>query len=423
MPRSSFGGEDLESWELMRIRGIPLRVHPSWFFILLLFTWTAQGQVANGEQAPVSLWLSWGLGLITALLLFLSVLLHELGHSFVALNEGVKVSSITLFLLGGVARIEKECPTPMGAFRVAVAGPLVSLVLAIVCLYSVQSVATLSPLIANLIRQIGSLNLVLALFNLLPGLPLDGGVILKSLVWQFTGSYRKGLKVANTTGRYLSILAIFLGVWISLRGGGLSGLWLIMLGWFGLSASRSQSQILILQKILNELSVRDSASKRFRVIEKSSSIRELSKYIMYSKDIKEVQDWILVCDGGRWVGYIDDQPLKELPVQKWDNYPLSDFIRPLNELPRIEEKSLLWKAVSALDKSKGGRLLVFNIAGLPSGTIDRVDVGEAVLKRLGINLPKSFLDQARSQNIYPLGLDLSKVVDVIKSNINFENKE
>jgi len=125
--------------------------------------------------------LSWLLGLSTALLLFVSVLLHELGHSLVALREGVKVSSITLFLLGGVARVERECSTPMGSFRVAAAGPAVSFVLAGLLLASQHAANHANPLLGNLVAQLGALNLVLALFNLLPGLPLDGGLILKAL--------------------------------------------------------------------------------------------------------------------------------------------------------------------------------------------------------------------------------------------------
>jgi Zn-dependent proteases len=130
----------------MRIRGIPLRVHPSWFVILMLATLAFQNQVASLPAAQASgPWLSWVLGLFTALLLFASVLLHELGHSLVALQEGVKVRSITLFLLGGVASVERECPTPMGALRVAAAGPLVSLVLAGLFLSSVHQPVTSAP--------------------------------------------------------------------------------------------------------------------------------------------------------------------------------------------------------------------------------------------------------------------------------------
>ena len=159
----------MEAWELMRIKGIPLKIHPSWFVILLLFTWTAQGQVNRVAESPLPFWGAWLLGLVTSLLLFVSVLLHELGHSLVALNEGVKVRSITLFLLGGVARVERECKTPMGSLRVAIAGPLVSLFLAVILLGGVKSASEVSPLLSNLLGQLGSLNLVLALFNLLPG--------------------------------------------------------------------------------------------------------------------------------------------------------------------------------------------------------------------------------------------------------------
>ena len=407
----------MESWELMKINGIPLKVHPSWFLILLLFTWTAQGQLSNVADTPLPIWLSWGLGLITALLLFLSVLLHELGHSFVALNEGIKVESITLFLLGGVARVEKECSTPMGTLKVAAAGPLVSICIAIILLRLVNPASQIDPLIGNVFGQIGLLNLVLALFNLIPGLPLDGGVILKALVWQFTGSEEKGIRVASASGRFLSILAIVFGLLICIRGGGLSGLWLIMLGWFGLSASRSQTQILTFQKILRNLKVRDACIRRFRVLEEDQSLRTLSKVRLSSDNEKRIPDWVLVCRSGRWIGHITDQPLKETPVQFWDEHLIRDYVMPISDLPSIKEDSPLWKAVLALEKSSEGRLLVLSLAGLPSSTLDRVDLGEAVLKQLGLNIPKSFLDTARNQNIYPLGLSLPKVVEsMIQSN-------
>ncbi len=401
----------MDGWEFMRIRGIPLRVHPSWFLILLVFTWSSHQQVSNVSGSTLPLLFSWGLGLVTALLLFLSVVLHELGHSFVALNEGVKVRSITLFLLGGVARVERECSTPMATLRVAAAGPLVSLLLALVLLRSVQSAADVSPLLANLLGQLGSLNLVLALFNLLPGLPLDGGVILKAIVWQFTGSRQKGIKAATSTGRCLSFFAIVFGIWICLKGGGLGGLWLIMLGWFGLSASRSEAQMLAFQNVLSEALVSEACGRRFRVLEEDQSLSALSKLRIGIADDERIPEWVLVCSAGRWIGYITDQPLKDLPVQHWEKHRIADFTQPLKELPSIGEKAPLWTAVIELEKTRSGRLLVFNLAGLPSGTLDRVDIGQAVLKRLGLKLPKAFLEVARSQNIYPLGIALPQVVE------------
>ncbi|OUX70525.1 MAG: multidrug transporter, partial [Synechococcus sp. TMED90] len=239
-----------DGWQLMRIGGIPLRVHPSWFVVLVLFTLAFQSEVAQLPEAQGLVWASWLTGFLTALLLFVSVLLHELGHSVMAIREGVKVSSITLFLLGGVARVEKECPTPMGALRVAAAGPAVSLLLAAALLASMQAAAQVNPLLGNLVAKLGWLNLILALFNLLPGLPLDGGLILKALVWQWTGSQRRGIQVATASGRFLSLLAMVIGFWLIFKGAVWPGLWLVMLGWFGMGASRSQTQTLALQQVL-----------------------------------------------------------------------------------------------------------------------------------------------------------------------------
>ena len=406
-----------DGWQLMRIRGIPLRVHPSWFIILVLFTLAFQQQAAALPEASSSLVLSWLLGLSTALLLFVSVLMHELGHSLVALREGVKVSSITLFLLGGVARVERECSTAMGSFRVAAAGPAVSFVLAGLLLASQQAANHANPLLGNLVGQLGALNLVLALFNLLPGLPLDGGLILKALVWQFTGSQRRGLQVATATGRLLSLTAIMLGVYIFLRGGGFTGLWLVMLGWFGMGASRSQSQTLALQQLLINLHVGPASSKRYPVLEADQTLRSLSQMRLRGAESETdpLPDWVLVCRSGRWIGYVTDQPLKDLSVQYWDRQTVGEHMRPLAELPSLQESAPLWKAVLALEQSEHGRLLVTGAAGLPSGTLDRSDVGEAVLKGLSLKLPAPLLEAARRRNDYPFGLPLLQAVTSMRA--------
>ncbi len=401
----------------MRIGGIPLRVHPSWFIILVLFTLAFQSEVAQLPEAQGLLWASWLTGFLTALLLFVSVLLHELGHSVMAIREGVKVSSITLFLLGGVARVEKECPTPMGALRVAAAGPAVSLLLAAGLLASVQAAGQVNPLLGNLVAKLGWLNLILALFNLLPGLPLDGGLILKALVWQWTGSQRKGIQVATASGRFLSLLAMVIGFWLIFKGAVWPGLWLVMLGWFGMGASRSQTQTLALQQVLQNETVGKTASRRFRVVEADQPLRTLSQMRLgaVETDDPRLSDWVLVCRNGRWVGFITDQPLKDLPVQQWDRQTISDHLQPLDLLPSIQQSSPLWKAVLALEKSDQGRLLVLGPAGLPDGTLDRSELGEAVLRGLAVKLPDAMLESSRRNNTYPLGLPLLQVVNSMQA--------
>ena len=331
-----------EGWQLLKIGGIPLRIQPSWLFAVVLFTVIFQSDYATSAEVDVGR--SWGLGLLTTLLLFTSVLLHELGHALMALREGVKVLSITLFHLGGIARVERECPTPLGNLRIAAAGPLVSLLLALLMFLGAGALSPEQPLLSTLLTQVASLNLVLGLFNLLPGLPLDGGLILKALVWKISGSRERGVQVASASGRALSILMIVLGGLILWRGGGLFGFMLMLIGWFGLGANRSQSQMLLLQKVLQDLRVEASSGRRFRVLEADQPLRRLSQLRLQDDDSAGVADWVLVCRSGRWIGWVDDSPLRDLPVQQWDQQRLEDHIKPLDELPSILASAPLWQA-------------------------------------------------------------------------------
>ena len=393
-----------DGWTVLTFRGVPLRIQPSWLFSLAIFTVLFQGRYAVQMSPEVSVPISWALALATALLLFASVLLHELGHAVMAVREGVKVLSITLFHLGGIARVERDCDTAMGSLRIAAAGPLVSLLLALALLQAAGPSSQISPVLPVLCTQIGLLNLMLGLFNLLPGLPLDGGLILKALVWKFSGSQQRGVQVASASGRALSTLMILLGGMLLLQGGGFNGLMLMLIGWFGLGANRSQSQMLMLQKVLKELRVGEAAGRRFRVLESDQTLRRLSQLRLQSDEHQRGADWVLVCRSGRWLGWVDDRPLRDQPVQHWDDQRIGDHLQPLDSLPSIADKSPLWEAVLALEASEGGRLLVMSPAGLPSGTIDRMDLGEAVLKGLGVRLPEPMLEEARKRNSYPLGL-------------------
>ena len=424
-----------EGWQIARLWGIPLRIHPTWLVILLIATVAFQRDYQPAGSGGDLL--IWGLAFLTALLLFVSVLLHELGHSLVALSQGVKVRSITLFLLGGVASVDRECATPMGAALVAAAGPAVSLALAGLFLALQSPAGQLAPGLGQMVLQLGLLNLTLALFNLLPGLPLDGGLLLKALVWQISGSQRRGIQVANGCGRFLSFMALGLGTWMLLKGNGGPGLWLLVLGWFGLGAASRQSQLLRLQTVLKELRVADASRRRFRVVEASASLRQLSQQQLQAAEpaqaspaasglaaaalaaagptapgpaeIPGLPPWILVCDKGRWQGVIDDGPLQSLPVQRWDLERIGDHAQPLASLPSIAEQAPLWQAVLQLDDPEVSRLLVLSPAGLPTGTLERPDLGEVVFSRLGVRVPPPLLALARRHNAYPMGLALAQV--------------
>ena len=422
-----------EGWQLFRVRGIPLRIHPTWFLILLAATLAFERHYRLILATTLPQGGLWLVALATALLLFVSVVLHELGHALVALGQGVKVGSITLFLLGGVASVERECPTALGALAVALAGPLVSLALAVALLVGVHPASHQSVVLGEVFKQLGVLNLVLALFNLLPGLPLDGGLVVKALVWQVTGSRRRGLLVANACGRFLSFLALGLGAMLLLRGGGISGAWMMLLGWFGLGAARNQSQVLQVQQALRDIQVKDVSRRRFRVLEASTTLRQLSQLepILPAAPVGAVRDpapaseprpaaplsaahsladWLLVCDRGRWRGVVDPSILQDLPVQRWDSETVGNHLHSLTDLPSIAESAPLWQAVLQMDQPGRPRLLVLGPAGLPSGTLERPEVAEAVLNRIGVRLPTQLMAAVREQNGYPPGLGLAQVV-------------
>ncbi|HEY9844579.1 MAG TPA: site-2 protease family protein, partial [Candidatus Caenarcaniphilales bacterium] len=212
--------------------GFPLFVDPSWFVIVALVTFV-EGLAWHELYPHWGTGLAWGAGLTMALLLFTSVLLHELGHSLVARSQGIKVNAITLFLFGGIASIEEESKTPGKAFQVAIAGPSVSLCLCLLLSLGAQFFSAGHPL-GVLSKSLAEVNLVLALFNLIPGLPLDGGQILKAAVWKATGDPFKGVHWAAKAGQVLGWLAITFGVASVLWLNSANGLWVALLGWFGL---------------------------------------------------------------------------------------------------------------------------------------------------------------------------------------------
>ena len=403
------------SWEVMKIRGIPLRIHPSWLLVFLYFTLSAREQLETLLDGQASIFNGWFIGVLTSLLLFISVLLHELAHSFVAMGEGLKVRDITLFFLGGMANLEKECSTSKGSLKIAISGPIVSLSLAFLMILLSNMLLESSLTLSNLFRQVGSLNFLIGVFNLLPIIPLDGGVILKSLIWYFTGSKRAGIKVAIVSARIISFLAILVGIIILIRGSFYIAFCFLIIGLFVFSSSKSQSQIIQIQKILSELEVNQVCSRSYRVLEDDLPIKVLSKYNSLNKVNVSNEEWILLCREGRWVGYLTEKVLRNISVQNWDKNFLYDFSLPLDELPSVGEKESLFKAIIKIEKTKNAKLLVLSLSGLPIGTLDRVDIGKAVLKKIGLNLPDQLIKIARKENIYPIGLNLHDIANSMGS--------
>ncbi len=335
----SYGGASLEGWELLRLKGIPLRFHPTSLVLLLWLSAYVQRYLHISEPS-LSIGISWCLGVFMALMVCLSVIFHELGHSFVALQEGVRVKGITIFLFGGITSFEREFSTPMSSLRGALAGPLVSLFVALVLLQGIQAWPdAIGPLFQKLIRSLGMWNLFLGLFNLLPGLPLDGGSILKALVWHWTGSQRKGTEVASSVGRFLCLLAICFGFYGLFKFRSIGLISFIFLGWFGLLVLQGQKQIYSLQNILIDLKVNQASGRQFRALEDDQPLRRLSQLRLLSSNKSNMPEWILLYRTGRWVGYFDEQTLKDLPVQYWDKHCLGEEKSP-RRLTDVKRRNL-----------------------------------------------------------------------------------
>jgi Zn-dependent protease len=257
-----------------RVLGIPLELDFSWFLVLALLTWALAVGHYPAEFKNWTPGLYWIMGAVTAVMLFVSVLLHELGHSIVARRYKIPVRRITLFIFGGVSQIEAEAATASADFRIAVAGPLVSLLLASLFAVLKPFVAGVSPLLV-LVRYLSYINLALALFNLIPGFPLDGGRGLRAIVRGLTGDFQRATLIAASVGRGFAYLFIFAGVWQLFAGNFVGGLWIAFIGWFLESAAVSQSQQVVVQDLLAGHSVAEAMSRDLTAVPRDATIQQL----------------------------------------------------------------------------------------------------------------------------------------------------
>tara|TARA_B100000214_G_scaffold198298_1_gene143520 strand:- start:51 stop:809 length:759 start_codon:yes stop_codon:yes gene_type:complete len=242
-------------------------------------------------------------------------------------------------------------------------------------------------------------------------MPLDGGVILKSIIWHLTGSKRAGIKVVINSARLISFISILIGLYSLFNGNFYFSICLFIVGLFIFTSSKSQSQIIKIQKILYELNVNQVYSRLYRVLEDDLPVKVLSKFNSKNKGNFLNEVWIMLCRDGRWVGYVNENILQNIPVHDWDRKYLYEFSLPIEDLPSISENETLLKAIIKIENTKGARLLVLSVVGLPLGTIDRVDIGKEVLKKIGITLPAQLIKVSRKENIYPLGLNLLNIAE------------
>lgn len=318
------------SWRIGKFFGIDINIDSSWLVIFILFSWVLSTIYFPQQHPDWPRALFWVIGVMTSLLIFTSVLVHELAHSLVAMKQGEKVRNITLFLFGGVAQISEEPKKPLQELTMALVGPMSSLILALFFLVLSFLLRGISePLYASAF-YLALINAALAVFNLLPGFPMDGGRVLRSIIWKVSGDLKKATRIASLTGQGLAFLLIFLGILRILRAD-LSGLWLIFIGWFLHSAAvRGYHQVMV-EALLKGVRAEDLMSKDFETVAYDLPVQNLvNDYIL-----KKRERVFLVEEKGVLRGIVCLEDVKATPQDKWEGTRVGEIMTPKEKLEAV----------------------------------------------------------------------------------------
>lgn len=376
----------INGWLLGKIWNIPIRLHGSWFLIFFLISWSLATGYFPQEYPQMSAAAYWLLGGVTALLFAASVLLHELGHSWVALREGVPVRSVTLFLFGGVAQIEKEPGTAGAEFRIAIMGPLVSLALALLfwLLWTFdQAVPALAAPSAYLMR----INLTLALFNLIPGFPLDGGRVLRSIVWRITGSLPRATQFASGAGQLVAFGFIAFGIWNVVLGNLFNGLWLAFIGWFLQNAAASSAAQSSMQQALRGVRVEQVMSHEFTFLPVNWSLQMVvDGRVLNGGERTFLVTGAFAQPGDPLEGMLTLREISAVPKERWGLTMVREAMVPCSRLVSARPQEDLLEVLRRMDGANVAQVPVLDESGVALGVLSREHVVRYVRLRAEIGM-------------------------------------
>ena len=334
-------------FSLGRIFGIEVRLHFTWFIIFFLVTISLAWQVFP-SQYSWSLWAYWIVGLVTSLLFFASVLAHELAHSLVGRANGVPIKSITLFIFGGVAQMTKEVTKASAELKMAAAGPACSLAIGgLFGLIWLLTKGTVSS-IAEMTSWLAWINVAVAVFNMIPGFPLDGGRVLRSLVWRFTGNYQRSSQIATWLGRGVAYAFILGGILIVfLLQDWLGGLWLAFIGWFLENAASASYHQVQRREALRELTASQMMTSDYGVVPPNITISQLVQGYVLAKG----HHLFLVGEEGRFNGILSLQSIKSVPQSSWDMTPVEKITVPVDRLKAASPEQDALSVVEQMDEN------------------------------------------------------------------------
>src|SRR5712691_10521575 len=344
--------------KLFKIFGIQIGLHYSWLLIAVLVVFSLAGQFAftNPEWGPTVIW---GLAVLTALLFFAAIVVHELSHAAVAKARGLPVRSITLFALGGVAQIEKEASDAKTEFWMGIAGPITSALIGLICLGIAAGLGWnpsfhhQSPW-AAMLGWLGVINLALAVFNMVPGFPLDGGRVLRASIWWITGYASRATRIATGIGQIIAFRFIIVGLFRFFNGAGFGGLWLTFIGWFLLDAARSSYAQFETIERLRGVRVRDVMDRDWPVVEGGTNLQ------VFVDDhlLRSGKRCFIVENNGRIAGMVTAHEVKDVDRERWAQLSVRDVMLPLTKLHAVQPSSALTEALETMGREDVNQLPV-----------------------------------------------------------------
>ena len=350
---------------LGRIGGVEVRINWSWLVIFALIVWTLADGVFPSTNPGLSGNTHLAMAIVAALLFVVSILLHELGHAWEARREGLEVDGITLWLFGGVSQFKGGFPSAGAEFRIAIAGPLVSLVLGVV--FVLIAIAGLPSAVDGVAAWLGYINLALLVFNLIPALPLDGGRVLRAALWQSKGDLAWATRVGTDIGRVFGYLFIGLGLAMFIFQGSFSGAWLAFIGWFLLQAATAEARYIATEAALHGLRVRDLMVRDPVTVDGDLTLGQFMDEVARSRRFTTYP----VVDRERPIGLLAFGSVAALPRSEWDSRRVREAMLPLERVPLLTEDETAIDALTALSSPTSNRGLVVengHLAGLLSIT-------------------------------------------------------
>lgn len=362
----------MRGWRLFTLSGIDVEINPSWlviFVLLVLAMMTEMGHAAPG--APP--WQSGIAGIVAALLLFASVLFHELAHSLAARHYGLGIARITLFIFGGVAQSKGEAKTGVAELVIAGIGPLSSVALAAVLIglsYALRHLP-LGPLPAAVAYRVGIINLYLAGFNLLPAFPLDGGRLLRASLWEWWGDLRRSTQVATALGRFFGTALMALGVYYAITSGLVNGLWFLALGWLLTQAARQSWQALQVREVLKVLTVAQALRPLPAALQSEANLQDAVEQFLTPYRLELMP----VVSAGALVGILESAALSRWPREQWAGLTVGQAMTPWDPDTMLVPAAMdLGAAVEAMTGNERREVLVVNAEGLLVGLLTQGDV-------------------------------------------------